>query len=373
MAEDVEELVVRATPEGIDETNEQLDQMSGKFDRTAEEMQETTGLLGDLERRFSGVMGALVAGFAVATGGLLTQVPVLSEVMSGLGSIFNVLGFQIDKALRPALGGLTEDLFEISQDAAEAEGALEALDEVVSGIGELTLDQISLAVEGDAIGVAGEDILTFVFPKLGKEDLLTAIFSFDMSAAAVLAIIFGGITMTAGKILAVIFGGVTMTAGAILAVIFGGIALTGGAISSALFDDVSFTEGTITSAIFGGLTIGVSALLGTISWPVVAGSAIVGAIIWPVISQRDVLNKLLPGGKIPETIPSGPAIPGRTGTRNDPTAGAPGALPESEFPAPSSGNTTATPEVSPSVLLDGQTLNEQQSQYNDNYTRNGGR
>jgi len=96
-----EELVVKALPEGFGETNDKLEKTDEKFEQVSSSMEESTGLLSSLANKFGGALSAIVAGVAIATAGLLSQVPILGEVVSGLTSVINAVAFQLDKRLRP--------------------------------------------------------------------------------------------------------------------------------------------------------------------------------------------------------------------------------------------------------------------------------
>jgi len=110
-----EELVVKALPEGFGETNDKLETTDEKFEEVSGSMEESTGLLSSLANKFGGALSAIVAGVAVATAGILSQVPILGEVVSGLTSVINAVAFQLDKRLRPVLGPVRDGLFELAQ------------------------------------------------------------------------------------------------------------------------------------------------------------------------------------------------------------------------------------------------------------------
>jgi hypothetical protein len=118
----VEELVVRAKPDGIDETTDQLDSMEDEFGDTADEMDRTAGQMEGLATQWQGAMTAILSGLAIAAGGLLSQVPVIGELMSGLGAIIEAVAFQIDQLLRPVITPLTDTLFDLSAAIFELEG-----------------------------------------------------------------------------------------------------------------------------------------------------------------------------------------------------------------------------------------------------------
>jgi phage-related protein len=121
---DVEELVVRARPAGIDETTQGLEEMEGRFEETAAGMEETTGLFADLQNRWTGAFGALTAGLAIATAGLLSQVPVIGEVVSGLTAVVESLANRLDQVLRPVLEPISALFFNVADAIMSVEGPL---------------------------------------------------------------------------------------------------------------------------------------------------------------------------------------------------------------------------------------------------------
>lgn len=143
MAEDIEELVVRARPEGIDETSDELEGLEDQFGGTAEELDDTAGEMEGLSSRWQGALTAIMAGLAVAVGGLLSQVPILGELMSGLGAIIEAVAFQIDQLLRPVLTPLTNALFDISAAVFEADGALGDLVGILGIVGSVVTAAIA--------------------------------------------------------------------------------------------------------------------------------------------------------------------------------------------------------------------------------------
>ena len=110
----VDELIVKAKPEGIDSTTEQLGRMDEQFEETSESMDEQAGIFQQLANSMTGMMGAVVAGVTVAIGGLLTQVPILGDVMSGFIAVVRAVAYQLDKRLRPSLNPVVSGLYELS-------------------------------------------------------------------------------------------------------------------------------------------------------------------------------------------------------------------------------------------------------------------
>jgi phage-related protein len=120
----VEELVVKATPEGISEVEDGLEGMEEKAEETTDSIEEQSSVLGDMSDKFEGAMGAIVAGFAVVTAGLLSRIPVLGTAASGLGAILDALGIKISQTLSPALTPLTNKMFELARAINNADGPL---------------------------------------------------------------------------------------------------------------------------------------------------------------------------------------------------------------------------------------------------------
>jgi phage-related protein len=151
MSGTVEELIVRAKPEGIDGVNRKFGQMKTNLNEAKGEMQDTAGSFSDLAGKFKGVLGAITAGLAVGVGGVLTQVPVLKQAMGGLKTVFQALGFQIDKALRPFISDLSKEFFDLS--GAIADGDYEQVRKELQDIGNV-LGQIDVGAAVDEISQA---------------------------------------------------------------------------------------------------------------------------------------------------------------------------------------------------------------------------
>jgi phage-related protein len=148
---DVSEVVVRATPEGMDNVVSKTNEMEGAVEDSTEEMDEQAGTMSDLSEKFAGAMSVAVTGLAVAAGGLLAQVPVLGEAFSGLFAIVDAVAFQMDQVLRPVLMPITNLFFAISDAIFEADGAMGD----VIGVG-ATLAAILGMIVGPALLVASK-------------------------------------------------------------------------------------------------------------------------------------------------------------------------------------------------------------------------
>jgi len=326
-----EEIIVSLSSQGAGQVEDDLEGMQEQTKQTTDEVENTTAQLEGLTGKFQGAMNAIIAGFAIATGGLLTQVPVLGETMGALGTIMDTLGLKIDSAIRPAVSGLNQDLLDLANDINREDGVLAALDALATGLGKITIDSIQFAVGQNVIKGATDKIIKFVFPKIGEQQLLTAIFNVDLSAALIVTTIFGGIGLTAAKVLSVIFSGLTLSGAFLITTVFGAVTVTGGMILSSIFSDLNMTEASILSAvftgitmtagiilafIFGGISMTAAAILGALFGLVVMTAAkILDAIFADVeVTTDDVVDAITPespasGGNVP--VPS-PILPGGT-------------------------------------------------------------
>ncbi len=130
----VEELVVKATPEGIGNVESELEGMTNTTEEATGEMETQSEALNDMSNKFAGAMGAITAGFAIVSGTLLSRVPVLGSAMSGLAAVLDAIGLKIDQTLRPALVPLTNQFFRLAGAINNAEGPLGALIGIISTI-----------------------------------------------------------------------------------------------------------------------------------------------------------------------------------------------------------------------------------------------
>ena len=131
----ISEVVVKAIPEGMSDVRDGLQGMNEDLEESTEQMEEQSNTLSDLSKEFDGAMSAVVAGFAVATSGLLSQVPVIGETMGALGGVLDAFAFQIDGVVRPALARFNNFLFDTQAVIYEAEGAFGAFLGIASLIG----------------------------------------------------------------------------------------------------------------------------------------------------------------------------------------------------------------------------------------------
>jgi hypothetical protein len=120
----VEELVVEMRGDGIDSTADELNRAEGEMDQAGDSMEESAGQMQDFSEKWSGAMGAVVAGLAVAAAGLLAQVPVIGGLMQSLFAVVEAVAFQMDQVLRPILQPIADLFFDFAGAIFSAEGVV---------------------------------------------------------------------------------------------------------------------------------------------------------------------------------------------------------------------------------------------------------
>jgi len=115
----VEELVVKATPTGIEDVNDQMSEMEKSVEETTAKVDDQGSELSSMARKFKGAMAAIVAGIAVGAAGVLSKVPSLGGVIDGLAAIFNALALQLDGKLRPTLNKISTAFFDVARAIAQ--------------------------------------------------------------------------------------------------------------------------------------------------------------------------------------------------------------------------------------------------------------
>ena len=135
MTDEEYKLAVALESDGADQVQGDLEDTEGKLDETSEAMEESADDAESLSKRWSGAFQAITAAVAIVSGGILSQVPVVGEALSGLSAVAAGLGYQLDKVLRPALVPLTDKLFSLSDAIFAADGAAGTLIGTLTGIG----------------------------------------------------------------------------------------------------------------------------------------------------------------------------------------------------------------------------------------------
>lgn len=122
MANEVHELVVKLSPEGAKETREELDKTNEEFTDTVDNVEGESDKLEAFSERWKGAMGVVVTGLSVATAGLLSMIPILSEAFSGLSAILQSTALAMDTLLRPVLTPVTNAMFGLANAIDRTEG-----------------------------------------------------------------------------------------------------------------------------------------------------------------------------------------------------------------------------------------------------------
>lgn len=133
-SDEIHELVVSLAPEGVDETTEGLEAVSEQFEDTAAEAESSAAVMERFSQKWQGALQVAVTALGVATAGLLSQVPVLGEVASGVFAIIDALALKMDSVLRPALGPLSEALFGLADAINSLDGPLGTVVGVVATV-----------------------------------------------------------------------------------------------------------------------------------------------------------------------------------------------------------------------------------------------
>lgn len=149
MAEEIQEMVVRVKPEGVEETEDALESEAETFEETADTAEEEAGNLGTFSRKWQGAMTVITGALALAAGGLASQVPVVQDLMDGLMAVVESTALALDGRLRPSLQNVVNDLFDLAEAIGNEDGAgvLGALSNLGASLEELEEAQVELAVD----------------------------------------------------------------------------------------------------------------------------------------------------------------------------------------------------------------------------------
>jgi hypothetical protein len=148
-----EELVVKLTAEGATETEQSIERINDQVEQTGEGMGNTAEDISGFRQQIQGLLGAVVAGVSLATGFLLTKVPVIQETIAALSGTVDVLALKLDETLRPAVSDVNDELFDLQKDLDESDTAAESFLDTVSTAAEIEdiviEATVDFVVEGD--------------------------------------------------------------------------------------------------------------------------------------------------------------------------------------------------------------------------------
>ncbi len=216
-----QELIVAIRSEGVRETVSDLGGIEDSMEETAESTSEAAEQAEGFSGTFKGAMSAAVAALAVGAAGLLSQVPVVGEVFSGLGAVIDSVVVKIDEVLRPVLTPLTNAFFKLAQKISNADGTMGTIIGVVASVaaGLAVLAGIVLSV-GAAIAplVAGLGAVSTAATAIGGA--IATVGGVLLSLPGILAIVIAAVV---AFVAAYIFniGGVRDKTNNILAKVFG--------------------------------------------------------------------------------------------------------------------------------------------------------
>lgn len=159
-----EELIVQIKTEGVDTARDTLSAMSEAIDDVVGGIQEGTSGLTDFIGGFRGSLAAIIAGVAIVGGALATQIPVISELLAGLGAVATAVGLEIDEDLRPALLPIVDGLYDLSTAIMEAETTAGYFDAIRENLGPAL---VALTAFVAALGLLGAG-LSIVVGGLGS-------------------------------------------------------------------------------------------------------------------------------------------------------------------------------------------------------------
>jgi hypothetical protein len=101
-----------------------LEGLSDSTEEVTQNLDEQTEQLTDFAQSWSGALTAVTVGLLAATGGLLSQIPLVGQAFDGLFAILQAVALQIDQVLRPAFGFLPGLFFKIASVIGNANGVL---------------------------------------------------------------------------------------------------------------------------------------------------------------------------------------------------------------------------------------------------------
>jgi hypothetical protein len=115
-------------------------------------MEEQASSLARFSGKFAGAMSVAVTGLALASAGLLSQVPVIGEAFDGLAAVTGAVGRAMDLVLRPSVTKVTDELFDLQ---AEIDNLSESQRKMVGIAGTLAAAIGLLGVAFKALKISG--------------------------------------------------------------------------------------------------------------------------------------------------------------------------------------------------------------------------
>jgi len=200
----VSEVVVGLRSEGAEDTKDDLEGVSDQTEETTQQLQAQSDQMTELAQSFSGALKAATVGLAVASAGLLSQVPILGQAFDGLFAIVNSIALAMDTVLRPVLAPLTNKMFELSQAINESGAPIKTLLGILAAVGAVIAGVLlgPVGVLGAAIAglVTGAGLAAVNFDKFKKAVTRVANFIKKRAPPAIKAFV-KKLNKLAGKVL----------------------------------------------------------------------------------------------------------------------------------------------------------------------------
>lgn len=158
-SQDIQELVVKVTPEGVQETTDQLRGQRQEFEESADAIGDETGKLAAFSKRWKGAGLVFAGGFAAMTGAIVAKLPVLREVATGFDILLTSLALTIDEDIRPSVGNLTDDFTDLAEEIGDADTAAEGIGLALGGLADMLADRVSDATDGTTVETSVDFII----------------------------------------------------------------------------------------------------------------------------------------------------------------------------------------------------------------------
>ena len=166
-------MIVGVRSQGADQTKDDLEGVTDQTEETTEALSSQTDEMNGLAQSFTGALSAATVGLAAASAGLLSQVPVLGQVLDGLFAIVESVALALDSVLRPVLGPLSNKMFDLSESISElADGPMGTLLGILAAVGAVIATVLlgPVGILGAAIAglVTGAGLAAVNFDKFKK-------------------------------------------------------------------------------------------------------------------------------------------------------------------------------------------------------------
>ena len=195
----VSEVVVSLRSDGADDTQDDLEGLSDSTEEVTQNLDEQTEKLTDFAQSWSGALTAVTVGLLAATGGLLSQIPLVGQAFDGLFAILQAVALQIDQVLRPVFGFVPGLLFAIAEAIGGAKGPIGDLIGLFS-----IIVPVVLAAAGVVLGLLAKflGLKTAIATLIGAGGLLISMLSAVAGAISLPAVAVAALALAIGAFIA---------------------------------------------------------------------------------------------------------------------------------------------------------------------------